>query len=121
MVLVMAVLGIYPAVRPCAVWVIRYELSLTPPTQHSNYKFRALITEFTLQIADCTLFHIFTYTAGLFNFLSTINLLVAAVSVVTRHGLPQLLHCAEWRGQVGSANYQHLDTCAQARGDTRIT
>ena len=48
--------GIYPAVCPCAVWVIRYELSLTPPTQHSNYKFRALITEFTLQIA-----HYFTF------------------------------------------------------------
>ena len=46
---------------------------------------------------------------------------LCSVSMVTRHGLPQLLHCAEWRGQVGSANYQHLDTCAQARGDTRIT
>ena len=82
MVPVMAVLGIYPARVPCAVWVIRYELSLTPPTQHSNYKFRALITEFTLQIAHyftflhtlqvqaCSIFYQFTLSFFLLTFLS---------------------------------------------------
>ena len=98
-----------------------HTLRIITHTSDTTFQLQIPRTHNRVYIADCTLFHIFTYTAGLFNFLSTINLLVAAVSLVTRHGLPQLLHCAEWRGQVGSANYQHLDTCAQARGDTRIT
>ena len=77
MVPVMAVLGIYPARVPCAVWVIRYELSLTPPTQHSNYKFRALITAFTLHyfaflhtLQACSIIYQFTLSFFLLTFLS---------------------------------------------------